>query len=365
MTPEGIRLLSVAFGKTLVLLPFGPDGQPVWNEETPFTEDFPEPLGDVERTVVGEVSLWNLTGKHATFDNVTVTQGEQVRFADNFATGNTKRWEGASNATVTNGRVGIMEGGFLVHQEEQVWREVRLEADVTVQEGEAGVIIGNQDRYSSFFLTLNAFKQSVFLRWRFQPPPELNIRPQVKAPAEKPLKVLDGVPYRLRLDVVDGQVRASVKVHQPAFDIRRDERANWSGVVVLAGGVVLLTEDGRLYSLTPEGTAYTPNFSLQNLDAPVSEARVWEGKVGGVSGQVLGLCFPHVNTVLVSMVAVEGRFAWPFLRTVGVTTIGAGVGRNPGQFLYPLSLYGGPDGRLFILDTGNARSRSSTPRGST
>lgn len=38
-----------------------------------------------------------------------------------------------------------------------------------------------------------------------------------------------------------------------------------------------------------------------------------------------------------------------------VRSLGTGAGKEAGAFLYPLSLDGSPDGRVYVLDAGNAR----------
>lgn len=305
--------------------------------------------------------LWNLTGKYAAFDNVLIGPEEQPSFIDDFEAGNVQGWEASSReAAFEDGRVEISRDTvFLIHREPdtQVWQDVHVEVDVVVQEGQAGVLVGDQARYSSFLFTINAFRQKAILQWSFQPPPGVDLPPEGQV-VEAPLTVLDGLLYRLSLDVVGGRVRASVKVQQPFADkITRDPEARWSSLIGLEDGEVVLTEGNRPYSISQEGTRRKIDYNLPLFEEPVSEVRVWEGRVDATDGQVLGLCLPRANTLLMGVASTGGRFVWPFAEGLEMRRLGRGVGHEAGEFLYPLSFGVGPDGRLFVLDAGNARTQ--------
>ncbi len=70
-----------------------------------------------------------------------------------------------------------------------------------------------------------------------------------------------------------------------------------------------------------------------------------------------GLCLPQGNQVLLGPVRINflGRIVYP--EQDGTTTVESsrGLGSGPGQMSLPLSMAGGADGRVYVLDAGNSR----------
>ena len=75
------------------------------------------------------------------------------------------------------------------------------------------------------------------------------------------------------------------------------------------------------------------------------------------SGQWLGICLTQANQV---------RFRQSFASSFSIITslsrtnpagvkLGSGAGQGPGEFVFPLSFDGSPDGRIYVLAAGNAR----------
>ena len=201
---------------------------------------------------------------------------------------------------------------------------------------------------------LNHLTHEAVLGWSFQPPSGQGLTPQ-SGVVRTPFPVLNGIPYRLSLEVAAGRVRASVKA-PVVWTVPRDEGAAWSSMIASQSGVLFLTEDRDSYIISPEGSS--PAVAS---DAPVSEIRVWTVKDLPRQVEFGRICMPQVNTIIFGISSLGTRSAWPSSsrltlgRQFRVTSLGLGVRREAGQLLYPLSFDAGPDGRLFVLDAGNAR----------
>jgi hypothetical protein len=122
-------------------------------------------------------------------------------------------------------------------------------------------------------------------------------------------------------------------------------------VALLAGGageVLALTTGDQPYTLSPEGQ----ETRASRLEAEVSETRTW----GPENRLRLGVCLPLAHQILL----LKGAYSrttqtlrWPI--GLGVQGLSAGLGQGPGELLMPLSFDVGPDGRIYVLDAGNAR----------
>ena len=89
--------------------------------------------------------------------------------------------------------------------------------------------------------------------------------------------------------------------------------------------------------------------------APTSSATCcqWPGDAG-----LIGLSFPEDNQVLIGQARLSsfsGLLTWPQIGSATTRQIGEGSGQGPGEFVYPLSMDRAPDGRIYVLDAGNAR----------
>ena len=88
---------------------------------------------------------------------------------------------------------------------------------------------------------------------------------------------------------------------------------------------------------------------------PASETREWE--VEEQEERWLGVCLPLDNSVryaqLTSISPQRGP-GWPVAGVVS-SRLGSGAGAEPGAFFFPLSFDGSADGRIYVLDAGNAR----------
>jgi hypothetical protein len=358
LTPEGTRLLLLASGKTLALLSFDRDGDPIMGDERVlFPDVFPEPLGESKRTVVGQIELsatpfrspGSTLTPFAAFDNVRVSQDGRPLFEDDFEEGNSKGWKNISaNPTIFgNGWISSTKNFWIIKADSSQWRDFRLEVDMVGQEMVAAITIGNFSSFSRFNLLFSFTNQPrARLIHGFSPPPGSDLRARTDSFSES-FPLVDGVPHHLGLELIDGRVRVSVK-SPVLWDTTGTEDARWGSLIVVEGGNRILFEDGRPY-VTPQ-----PIFGSSELSAPVGEIRAWEWGQGASRRSWAGICLPRENMIRFGWVLLGGRLRWPVAGLGGIT-FGGTVGHASGEFLYPLSFDASPDGRLFVLDAGNAR----------
>ena len=153
------------------------------------------------------------------------------------------------------------------------------------------------------------------------------------------------ISYRLGLEAVDGQVRAWVK--NPVLWSRKVDAPDvpWTSLATI-GNTLALTLYDQAYSLTQEGEV-TP---LAKLEAGVSEIRTWQGRRSGTTQ--VGVCLPTIGQLHLGSVPTGQEADWPTLLT---NSLGPSTGHPADLLAYPLSFDVGPDGRIYVLDAGNAR----------
>ena len=355
---DGGRFLSLAKidnlckpRRAIEVLNFGPDGEYRWFPEKMLLADvFSEQIGE---GAVDEIVLVGGYMGGAFFDNVVVSSGGQVLFTEDFEDESMEDWETVRTPGETEGlflRAKVEEGrGFVqgmewTHEIDATWQDIRVQADVGIGRPAGQVAIGlgrqiggrNRDVFRTGTLWLTNCNEALLL-WNNM------------GRYEEGFGVFQGkgTPFRLALEIVDGQLSASVR--SPLwFDMIETRTLQWTSLVSL-GGTVLLSADKQLYSIATE----EDRVLHEVLGSPVSEMRLWERpETYPESGHWLGVCLPEENLVLTGGLQGE-RLAWPF--TDESKNIGAGEGPDPGHFLFPLSLDAGPDQRIYVLDAGNAR----------
>jgi hypothetical protein len=157
------------------------------------------------------------------------------------------------------------------------------------------------------------------------------------------MEVFLGAKYRLGLEAVGGQVRASVK--SPMFWVgQRSSGFPWTSSAAL-GEILALTVYDQPYTITPAGQA-TP---FSNFPSGVSELRVWQDRQGR---QRVGICLPETGQLLLGTVPAGEDSQWP---TYLSRNLGPRIGAQQGLLSYPLSFDVGPDGRIYVLDAGSGR----------
>ena len=381
VTPDGGRLLSL--GKrgnncnawlgddwqTVELVNFGPDGDYRWFPEPLVFEDFLSSEWVIENEeAVGEIALMGESFGGGYFDNVVVSSGGQVVFSEDFEDANLDDWK--LDYVRTGGLDPLMEiedgkayvvGSEWTHDIDATWQNIRVEVDVgiLITSGVAAIGLGSQfgprvNSNRSRSLRLQAQCNQAKFTWSAEKTIERSgsefLVVDTKTHVE-PFEIFEGegsTPYRLILEVVDGQVSASVR--SPVWFQMVEEDPTWTQVIAL-GETILLNAGRQFYSITPERHRALKVY----LDSPVSEMRLWEPPGDPHNRPWIGVCLPEENLVLLNRLDLfpSGNFGPPF--SVKKPSIGAGVGMETGHFFFPLSLDIGPDGRVYVLDAGNGR----------
>jgi len=183
------------------------------------------------------------------------------------------------------------------------------------------------------------------LRWDYAPASADAGDPATDVLLDGPLAFLSGVPYRIRFLVADGRVRVAV-----ASNVVWHRQL---GAVYRRGGLTAI--DDRL-ALAAEHLALAIDEDLtsgapSSLDHWVGEVRAW--RVDDQSRTRVGVCLPQANQVRTG-IAVRAS-AWA--STVSRSDRRFDAHHTPGapSLLWPVSMDGGSDGRVYVLDAGNAR----------
>jgi len=388
-TPDGGRLLSLGklgnecddyyeWGwKTVEVINYGPDGKYRWFPEPLVFEDFSSEWIIENEEAVGEIALTGGSFGGGFFDNVVVSSGGQVIFAEDFEDADLDGWELDFVMRQQNRLEPLMEvedgkayvqASDWTHAVDATWQNIRIEADVGIVKGgerglhggAAAIGLGSQlgpheggiNRSRSLQLQSHCnqahffwsekkkderYSSGFFWEWRSH---------------DELFEIFEGggtAPYRLTLEVVDGQVSASVR--SPVWFEMVEEDPVWTSLIAV-GESILVNTGRQFYSITPE-----EHHALKvYLDSPVSEMRLWEPpETDSDVRPRIGVCLPEENLVLLSWLFLfsNGHFGSPF--SLKRPSMGVGAGMEPGEFLFPMSLDMGPDGRVYVLDAGNGR----------
>jgi len=353
LTPEGKRFLILTIGDLNGIIIFEADGRLIKEKRALFADVFPEPLTGEEAKVDGAIGITGNFGVY--FDNVMVSTEEGVRFAEDFESGQLEAWN-FSYGAFDEGWFTAARGSNSVRlrKEEPSWSDFHLGVDVLfTQLGWVHMGIGSTAFYNSrFYLDLYSRNQRARLVWYFRPPRGSELERKTGT-FEEDVVLLPGVPYRLGLGFVGGRFSVSLEGPTWAWARSGDEEASWNSLALMkteAGDGVVLGSGRQTYDLSQgeesEGFVY---------EDEVSEVRAWRVEGSLSSWSWLGICLPRANRVLVRKGAFSTftqRVRWP---TIAIHSFGAGMGQDSGEMLAPLSLDAGPDGRVFVLDAGNAR----------
>lgn len=324
-------------------------GEMVRQEHALATNALPNLSAAAQRTVLGEIALGN-----GEFSQMEITADETVLWNSDFTgvpTGDNIRWNGWFFTKVFGelGRLRTAEisGADRGRRADPAWRDFRLEAEVLGINNDPGISaptiqIGG-DTLSRFLLTCNFSDRQLDLSWFFSPPDESELSAQEAHHSEPfPFPIAFGLSYWLRLGAVDGQVSASV-LSSIVTSADRGEGFPWTSMALI-GDTPALTLYDQPHILTPDN-------ELIPLATPftsgVGELRVWEGR-----RRQVGVCLPEENKLLVGTVpdGLENEWSAFLSRVVGPET-----GQPADRLDNPVSFDVGPDGRIYVLDAGNAR----------
>lgn len=156
---------------------------------------------------------------------------------------------------------------------------------------------------------------------------------------------INTIETHFKLIVADGEVQVQRRAHilwaaeDPVADLH-----TWSSAARLGAGMVF-TSDGRAYDFDGISVAERD----VTLPGAVADTRVWQ--VADDAFQRIGMAIPTADAVQWGTVIRSA--SWD--RAVGNVQAGPHLPAGFGSLFYPLSIAGGPDGRVYVLDAGNSR----------
>ena len=362
--PLGMRCLSLSTGGTgtFGIVPLGADESPVLKEWLPFAGDVAWALDETESTVLGEIRLGAAPGEHALFDQVAVTVAGRTVFADDFGaypeTSDQRDEQREQIETVLGwsfrGSHGF-GGGWAVlfgvlhglHEYSQMsradptWRDFGLAADLVAFK--SGYIEMGGATYSRLRLALDAWAKPprLELAWTFLPPEGLE-QPAREDKLTSSSRFLPGMLYRLGLEAAEGEVGVTVRGPTAWIDTLR-EHPQFGSLVAIGEGLAL-TFDEQAFSVDAKGEI----TRLASLESWVSETRAWQ--IPGERLPRIGVCLPGQNRIR------TGTFLRASAWTQGLrTSLGPFIEQRSGFLDHPVSFDVSLDGRVYVLDAGNAR----------
>lgn len=342
---EGRRLMTAVAERHFVLLAYSADGTAGQYRSLETSWSLTDLADDEQVAVGGLIALTAGSPGEVTFDNLRVsTRGAELSEED-FSGPLPAPWSLDSDAAVDDGRLIVTPQtrssltllAEAATRDDEGWRDVRVEADVTTRRARAGLRIGL--RTASVGVALDPETQEIVLEWLFG---------RTTGRDTRPFPVLDGLSYRLALEVIDGRI--TVEVASPIrWFAEHGHDGRWSTVATL-GDEILVTDGASPWYL---GAGDGPDQFLPELAAPIAEARIWRLAEEQTFLRWIGLALAQTNQILFARVNTAGRATWPF--SLPTPTIGGTLGQGSGEFIFPLSFDASPDGRLFVVDAGNAR----------
>ena len=330
--------------------------------EHDLSSGFGDRLSGMEATVAGEIRLGSVVGRgdYACFDKVTVSADGGVVHQDDFdefpvgRDPDAEDWSslfGPLEAVVrvvtgAEGRLRVWGPG--IRKSDDSWTDFELGVDVSFEDISVTVQMGS-DTLSSLLLTLDADTQQATLRWRFVSPAE-SAQEDRDELYSVPVRLLQALPYHLRLGAVEGRVRASVE--SPVLWGEETERPPvWVSLAAIDDRVALVVDD-QPYVIDPDGELTT----LNPYEDWVSEIRSWQPE--GERVPRIGACFPESGQIRWGTAILASRWNASMRQVVGPFT-----DLQTRDLSHPVSFDVGPDGRFYVVDAGNHRLVVFDPAG--
>jgi hypothetical protein len=338
---DGSRVVSLRLTREpedhTTLLHYDADGQPLLYDRALFADDFVS-IRNVE--VPGRVRYLGTT---SFLNEITITSGGQVVITDDFQSEDDPGWDLRSGST-TDGR---WQGSLI--KADSTWRDVSLSTTGTIGPHRFAVQFTQIGNGSEFFqLQLSGFQARAILSFEgFD-----------RTTYIAPIVLFPDVLFDTRLSLEDGLPRSSVS-QPPLVVVAAHARSSHVSVAALENWVAIV--DGfQPYTLVL-GQASTKQARFA-FDA--SEMRIWSVGQGADTRSWLGVCLADQHQVRYARTSVSrttGRLSWSL--DFSPRSLGTLVGQKPGSFVFPLSFDGAADGRVYVLDAGNARIQAFDPDG--
>jgi len=381
LAPDGRRIVSLNMPAYTSLgwmsycgtMQYDSQGHPIWQTHEVFRGTPPDYAGGDEAVVSGEIVL----GGESHYTTVSVRSEGEILFTEDFSEfPGADPWGGEIPVRVGpwefSGRVKYLhrhESGWhalylwtaetQARRADDTWQDFGLEVDGSFgREGSWGIGPNSQwqirlggDTFSQYALTLHPLDRVASLRWIFTPPEESALTAK-DATVTVPFTTIPHAHYHLSLEAVDDHVEATISTPVVWSEVYED-LPGWSSVATYDDYVALTLYD-RAYTLDASGNL----IAASQLDGGVSEIRVWEDHESGF--QRIGACFPESHQIRSALVTSNTPAEW--FRYMS-RPIGPEIPELGGFLTYPLSFDVGPDGRIYVLDAGNARIVVFDPAG--
>ncbi len=388
-TADGTRYLgflrktqseSGADEQTAMLLAFDEQGAPSYRAETTTMldlQDVAEELPDYDPTAAYHFINLN----EGTYDNLIIDWDGGERLSREFTSGNLDDWTswGCNPVTATDVYV---EAGELVVEVTSPFTFIRLmrdaadvshnlvlETDFAIAARELFAVLLVHRSNPCFIDDDGVFDltgQAIYVQLAFGFQRMFGVTwaegSETQTTVAQPHRVVPGLPYRLRMEV--DEERAQATVLSPLVWSESVESDLPLGVTGLAGleDYLVFATTGRTYGTYGNfGTSFT-----LPLEASASEVRIWET----ADGQRLGVCLPERHEIRIGdtevTTSIGTRLDWPFHSSDDQTNLVLGsssLGQGEGEFFLPTSFDASADGRIYVLDAGNARIQSFTDDG--
>jgi hypothetical protein len=155
------------------------------------------------------------------------------------------------------------------------------------------------------------------------------------------------VDHQLVLDTTEGAVRAEVASLVLWSGLKDPEGTLLTSHIADLGGQFAFTVDERAFVVDDEGEGEDVGV----LPGWGSAIQLWE--VEGQRGSLMGVCMPEEHKI------IWGNAPPPVLADrwtqLLIQEFGPHTGSGDGSLNYPIDFDAGPDGRIYVLDAGNAR----------
>ena len=348
------RLLSfvVPSSNLYGVFEISPDGNPVWREEKISIGELVPPADKEGRYRGG----WELAvGTHVySEDRVAATgfssleagvDGEQVLTEGNFA--DPDQWDamgpsvefGDGRLSITTGFSEIFTNRISSSKSHQAaWGRFVFATRFASAMGEVILSVGPRELAYLNILTLNLDFDNQTIRMGH------NTVAGATSDSLTSIPLLAGIPYRALFEAADDRFEISL-AHPLAWSGPVGSGIRYADIVEVDGFLTIVVGT-RPRVLDPYGSIQEPPV----LPGQASEMRSWKQERNERIESWLGLCLPEQHEVWIGRTGQGGRFRWPFSSPLTTTIIGKGIGEDEGEFIFPLSMARGLDGRFVVLD---------------
>lgn len=338
LLPDGSRVLSLrlrfpgAVADMTVLLHFDASRRMLQYDRNMLADSLLTAAEGVE--VEGTGSVTTVGGG---IEAVTVYSEGEVVLTDEFDS-DTSTWDSETGQRVDSALKPLSRVAR-VEIRDRPWADLSFDVDFApTDESTTQTVLVGGGNVTHLMSQVSSTQGALIVRWRL--PGGVTQRDTVAA------YVPDG---GLTLHSGFDQGRPLSNLLQPPLVERSDAFGSDVSLAVADDWVVLI-DGAQPYVLIPGSM---DSGEQEPFPGQVKDVRVWRGRR---NLPWIGMCHPDLHTIRIRRIAFDDS-GIVGLRTFFLFSeeIGGLPGRQPGQFVFPLSLDGSPDGPIFVLDAGNTR----------